>query len=124
MGKSSRVIAILSSLVIRPALHQAPANAKPFLYMSSYDYSGSYLTCIDNAEKVLRSHGFSRELKSEKDADSRSAMVYAWHVDESATADIRCYQKEGVTLLGVAGLDNETTYDFYQKLKGTSKNPR
>ena len=85
--------------------------------MSSYDYDGSYVTCIGNAEKALRSQGFNRDLKSKKFPESRSAMVYAWHDDESITADIRCYQKDGLTLLGVAGLDNDTTYDIYQKLQ-------
>jgi len=84
--------------------------------MNSYDHGGSYSTCIANAEKVLRGHGFNQGLKFKKDSEGRSGMVYAWHDDESITADIRCYQKEGITLLGVAGLDNDSTYEIYQKL--------
>lgn len=109
---------ITSALVaiVSPQM-QTPAEARPFLYMSSFDYSGPYKRCIANAEKVLRSHGFSRDLEIKEFAENKAAVVYAFKDDEALTAEIQCVQKAGITLLGVAGLDNDSTWTIYQKLR-------
>ena len=113
-GKALSFLPLAAISILMP---QLSADARPYLYMSAYEYDGSYSACAANAEKVLRGQGFNDGLKSEKDSESRSAMVYAWHDDESITADIRCYQREGTTVLGVAGIDNEVTWEIYEKLK-------
>lgn len=109
---------IASALVVITAPQmQTPAEARPFLYMSSFDYSGPYKRCVLNAEKVLRSYGFSRDLEIKEFADNKAAVVYAFKDDEAITAEIQCAQKSGITLLGVAGLDNESTWGIYEKLR-------
>lgn len=116
MMTSFKSILLIGSALIGLASPQLPAEARPFLYMSTFDYGGPYKRCITNAEKVLRSHGFTRDLEVREAAESKLATVYAFKDDEAITAEIQCIQKAGITLLGVAGLDNETTWELYQKL--------
>lgn len=99
------------------AVPQSPAVARPFLYMSSFDYTGPYATCLANAEKALRAEGFSRDLKSNSSAEEKAGMVYAFYNGEAIIAEIQCIQKAGITLLGVAGIDNESTWKLYQNLR-------
>lgn len=108
---------LLGSALLSLAVAPLPAAARPFLYMSSFDYSGSYKQCITNAEKVLRTNGFDRDLEVREFAEDRAAEVYGFKNDEAIIAEIQCIQKAGLTLLGVAGLDNETTWEVYDKLR-------
>lgn len=85
--------------------------------MSSFDYTGPYATCLANAEKALRAEGFNRNLESRSSAEEKAGTVYAFYDDEPIIAVIQCIQKAGITLLGVSGIDNDTTWKLYQKLK-------
>lgn len=108
---------VFGSVLIGLASATPPGEARPFFYMSSFDYSGPYTQCATRAEKALRANGFNRDLESKEYADQKFAAVYAYKDDEAITAEIQCVQKAGITLLGVAGLDNESTWESYQALR-------
>lgn len=110
-------VATLGSLLIGLASTTAPSEARPYLYMSSFDYAGTYKQCLTRAEKALRANGFNRDLEKKDSAEDKFGSVYAFKDDEAITAEIQCIQKAGITLLGVAGLDNESTWDSFQVLR-------
>ena len=103
--------------VVTGALLAAPVKARPFLYMSSFDYTGAYHVCLANAEKALRQYGFDRDLKTNKSESDRAGYVYGFYRDEAIIAEIQCVQKAGITLLGVSGLDGDKTYELFQDLR-------
>ena len=108
--------AIAAAAVVSTSLsgHLA-ANAKPFIYTSVWSYSANRDKCIKSAEAVLAKHGF-KDFESQNLSKDRSKKISGYHKSEYITAEIECDQKIGVTTLGVAGLDNDATYDMYSKL--------
>ena len=92
------------------------AIAKPFIYTSFYSYSGSYKSCIKKAEAALKRLGFERFEHENTNEKNRSVSIAGYHESEYLTAEIECDQKLGITSLGVAGLDNDITYEYYGKL--------
>ena len=92
-----------------------PATAKPFLYTSTYSYSGSSDKCIKGAETALRKHGFG-EFEYDKAKKNRWMVITGWHNSEYITALINCDPKLGTTTLSVSGIDPDLTYDIYEKL--------
>ena len=97
-------------------LASAAVKAKPFIYTSFYSYSGSYKSCIKKAEAVLTSLGFEEFEYDNTDENNRSVSIAGYHKNEYLTAEIECDQKLGITSLGIAGLDNEITFEYYEKL--------
>jgi len=100
--------------LVTSALNTSSASAKPFIYADSYSYNGTYKECLKKAEILLKKHDF-RDLYVENEIDRRSSIT-GYHKSEHITVEIECNQKLGVTVLGVAGLDNEFTFKTYQKL--------
>jgi len=94
----------------------APAHAKPFIYTNVYSYGGDFKTCLKRAKQALVENGFS-DFEENISAESKSGVTSGYRSQDSyLTAEIGCDQKLGVTTLGVAGLDNDATYEMYQKL--------
>ena len=95
------------------------AMARPWLYVSTFAYSGSGEECIKNAAAVLKEEGFTRNFEVVRfKGQSRSK---GGHVDGKLSnypvvAKIECDQSLGVTGLAVTGIDNELTYDKYSIL--------
>ena len=72
--------------------------------------------CLKNAKKVFENHNFDPSDVDRTQEKRRVVSVTGYHREEYLTAEIQCDQKMGVTALGVSGLDNDTTYEFYVKL--------
>lgn len=94
----------------------APALARPFLYTSIAPYNGDYKTCTRQAEAALRKLGFSRDLQKILDDKERYGLAYGYLEQEPLTAEIKCVQREGITLWAVAGLDDKLTLEKLKQL--------
>ena len=109
---NARTVAVAISTLILGTL---PAIAKPFLYSSTYSYSGNSDKCIKGAEAALRKHGFG-DFEYDKAKKERWVVITGWHSSEFITALINCDPKLGTSTLGVSGIDPDLTYDMYEKL--------
>ena len=95
------------------------ATARPWLYVSTFAYSGTGEECLDNAADALREEGFTRDFDVKRfKGKSRNA---GGHVDgklrnHPVVAKIECDQSLGVTGLAVTGIDNKLTYEKYSAL--------
>ena len=95
------------------------ATARPWLYVSTFAYSGTGEECLDNAADALREEGFTRDFEVKRfKGKSRNA---GGHVDGKlrnypVVAKIECDQSLGVTGLAVTGIDNQLTYEKYSVL--------
>ena len=92
------------------------AEAKPFIYVDNYTYGGTTEQCLKNAKQVLEDHNFNPSDVDTTLQRERVVSITGFHQKEYLVAEIQCDQKMGVTVLGVSGLDNEITYEFYKKL--------
>ena len=92
-------------------------QAMPWLYVSSFTYSGSGYSCMREAETALRRAGFTRDLERDPFDDPSTGG----HVDgklrhSDVAAAIECDADIGTSALAVSGLDNDLTYDKYSDL--------
>ena len=92
------------------------AEAKPFIYVDSYSYSGTAEQCLKNARIVLNKLAFDNFYIDDSLKKERKLSISGYHKDEYLSVEIECDQKMGVTSLGVSGLDHELTFDMYEKL--------
>jgi hypothetical protein len=73
--------------------------------------------CVASPQKRFsKKNGFDRFEDEVTDASDRYAVVAGYHSSEFITAQITCHQKLGLAILGVAGLDNNITYEVYKQL--------
>ena len=97
----------------------APVFARPFIYVSGFSYSGSASECLKGAKKTLKEEGFTRDLEVEKftgDATGEGGYVYGYLKSNPVTATIECNSAEGLTSLGVSGLNDSLTFEKYEAL--------
>ena len=92
------------------------AEAKPFIYIDNYAYGGTTVQCLKNAKQVLENHNFNPSNVDTTLQRERVVSITGYHQKEYLVAEIQCDQKMGVTVLGVSGLDNDITYEYYKKL--------
>ena len=98
------------------ALDISAANAKPFLYASTFADSRTYAECLKGTESILKKHQFEDFEFDNANKAYRSVSISGYYKNEYLTVEVECDQKLGVTSLSVAGLDNEFTYQIYVKL--------
>ena len=111
------LFSIAASSVISGSLLAADqAKARPFIYVNSWAYNGSALQCIENVEPVLSKLKFEN-FDSQQTDDKRATKITGYHKKEYVTVEIECDQKLGITVIGVAGIDNDLTYEIYSKLR-------
>lgn len=114
MKKITSVLLLASSVVVTTA-----ASARPWLYVSGFTHGGSADKCLQAAKEVLEKNGFKDELEIERyegDAKDQGGYVNGRLADSAVTAVIECDSSEGLTTLGVSGLDNTLTFEKYKKL--------
>ena len=94
------------------------AMARPWLYVSTFSYSGTGEECLKNAAEVLKEEGFTRnfEVVRFKKLRSRGGHVDGKLRNYPVVAKIECDQSLGVTGLAVTGIDNQLTYKKYSIL--------
>jgi len=97
-------------------LSSVNVEAKPFIYVDNYMYSGTTEQCLKNAKGVLKKHNFNLGNTDTSLQKERVVSVTGYHQTEYLTAEIQCDQKMGVSVLGVSGLDNTIAYEMYKKL--------
>ena len=96
-----------------------PAFARPYLYVSGFSYSGSAQECLNGAKTALKEAGFKRDLETEKfdgDATGEGGYVYGYLKSNPVAATIGCNSAEGMTSLGVSGLNDALTFEKYEEL--------
>jgi len=98
------------------AIIPASAIARPWLYVSSFTYTGKLDACLDSAKKALTAAGFTQDLEISKTQSSKSGHVEGLLQGEPVRAQIECNPSEGISALGVSGLENEITYNKYFQL--------
>ena len=98
-------------------LAMTPAvQAKPFLYVISFPYSGKLENCLSGARKAMKAQGINTFYDDQISKKDRAGKVSGYSSDEYLSVEIECDQKMGITVLGVAGLDNDLTWKTYQAL--------
>ena len=95
-----------------------PALARPFVYTSAFEYGTNVNECLDSAEQVLSEAGFTEYLERDVRTD-KIASVSGEMPSDAVSADILCDQSLGITVLSVAGLDADLTYEKYDQLFDT-----
>ena len=96
-----------------------PAFARPYLYVSGFSYSGSAKECLRGAKTALKEAGFKRDLETEKydgDAAGEGGYVSGYLKSNPVAATIECDAGEGMTSLGVSGLNDDLTFEKYEAL--------
>ena len=114
MKRLGPVLLLASSVVVTTA-----ASARPWLYISGFTHGGSADECLQAAKEVLVKNGFKDELEIERytgDSKDKGGYVTGQLDDAPVTAKIECNASEGLTTLGVSGLDNDLTYKKYDDL--------
>ena len=114
----ARSLAPVSALLTAGSIF-APAFARPHLYISGFTYSGSANECLQGARKALVKAGFTRDLEIEKydgDAAGNGGFVGGYLKNEAVTAEIECDSSQGMTIVGVSGLNDDLTYEKYEEL--------
>ena len=95
----------------------SPAAARPWLYISTFTYSGKAEVCLNQARTALASEGFTKDLEIDWQKDkANGGTVEGILTNSPIRAKIECNPKDGVTGLAVTGLDNDLTYSKYGKL--------
>ena len=114
--KTSRLVRMAPMVASAMLLAAAPVVARtPFVYASKFSYDGSLQSCIDGATKALKIHGFDKNVRV-LDVNPKLKDVKADHSVEYVAALIECDKKRGLTMLVVAGPDNDAVYEAYEKL--------
>ena len=111
-----KLLSTVASTVATLLLTNTAVEAKPFLYLSTFSYSGTYQTCISQAEEVLKKFNFEDFEYDKNNEKDRLVAISGYHKDEFMSIQIECDQKMGITSFGIAGLDNDTTYEYYKKI--------
>ena len=93
-----------------------PAQAKPFLYVISYSHSGTMEECLAGAKRAMRKEGIDSFYDDSIDEGNRAGKASGYSSNEYLAVEIECDQKMGVTVLGVAGLDNDLAWKTYKAL--------
>ena len=91
------------------------AQARPYLYVDVFEHGGSVKQCLDGAEAVLIDLGFTEDLGRDRIGEKQGSVSGQMESD-AVSAEIYCDQKLGVTSIGVAGLDNDLSYEKYTAL--------
>tara|TARA_Y100000991_G_scaffold56285_1_gene41149 strand:+ start:1837 stop:2193 length:357 start_codon:yes stop_codon:yes gene_type:complete len=91
------------------------AQARPYLYVDVFEHGGSVQECLDGAEAALIDLGFTEDLGRDRIGEKQGSVSGQMESD-SVSAEIYCDQKLGVTSIGVAGLDNDLSYEKYRAL--------
>ena len=101
----------------------SPAAARPWLYVSTFSYGGNSEKCVNQAKAALEAQGFTKDVQIEwnvKNDKSQGGRVEGVLSSSPVRAKIECNSKDGITGLGVSGLDNDLTYAEYSKLHDAS----
>ncbi|MEB3158781.1 MAG: hypothetical protein VKK03_04900 [Synechococcus sp.] len=114
---TKRLIEITSSAILVASVTGiAPAQARPWLYVSAFSYGGSGEACLTKAREALRKHGFTQGLEIDRFNSGEGGHVSGKMPGSAVLAKIECDQGLGVTALAVSGLDNDITYKKYSDL--------
>lgn len=91
----------------------------PFIYTgSSFKQGGQDVdACIANAGSILKSNGYVDAATQNKSDDGATAWVSGDRASIGVTAEFHC-TAGGVTVLGMAGFDNDKLYSEYQRIHG------
>ena len=106
-------IFLLCSII---ALGSSPALARPWVYLTSFSYSGTGEKCLRAARVALANAGFTREVYTSRFDSQEGGLVEALLTNSPVRAKIECDPKIGITSLAVSGLSNDLTYEKYMVL--------
>ena len=112
----SRVIKITGAVFTALLAITPAAQAKPFLYVRSFPHGGKVENCLAAAKKAMQEQGIDRFYDDTLSTKNRVGKVSGSSSNEYLSVEIECNQKMGITVLGVAGLDNELTWKTYKAL--------
>ena len=95
------------------------AYARPWLYISGFTHSGTAESCLNRAKEALERHGFTDDLAIDRyKGSSRNDGGYVeGRLSGSAVvAVIECDSSQGLTTLGVSGINNDMAFQKYKVL--------
>lgn len=104
------------AFAVLAGLWALPAQASPFVYISTSAYVGSLEQCLDSAAEAIRLAGFTRQPSRQFSQQAKGGTVQAWLPNSAMIAKIECAAGLGTSTLVVSGLDRDPTHERYSAL--------
>jgi hypothetical protein len=105
----------LVSSLISVVVASAPSQASPFVYTTGGLLNTDLKTCIADAKRVATKTGFTEGQEEVLDEDKKDASFFAFKTDAPISLAVRCFPTAGVYSLALSGVNNDTTWEEWQK---------
>ena len=105
------LVSSLISVVITPA----PSLASPFVYTTGGLLNADLKTCMADAKRVATKTGFTEGQAEVLDEDKKDGSFFAHKTDAPLSLAVRCFPTAGVYSLALSGINNDTSFEEWQK---------
>ena len=105
----------LVSSLISVVVASAPSLASPFVYTTGGLLNADLKTCMADAKRVATKTGFTEGQEEVLDEDKKDASFFAFKTDAPISLAVRCFPTAGVYSLALSGVNNDTTWEEWQK---------
>ena len=101
----------IAGLLLAPT----PAAAMPHVYADMFLGVSSLESCIEDAERVGRKHGFTDDIEVVEHGNTLRDF-YADHKNLPVSFTVSCSTRLGGAAYAVAGMNNDITFKIFQKI--------
>jgi hypothetical protein len=105
----------LVSSLISVVVTSAPSQASPFVYTTGGLLNADLKTCMADAKRVATKTGFTEGQEDALDEDKKDGSFFASKADAPLSLAVRCFPTAGVYSLALSGVNNDTTWEEWQK---------
>ena len=92
------------------------AKAKPYVYTTGGKLYSKTSTCVSEGKRIARASGFKVDEVAYDDNPANGATIFGSNRYRETSYTFRCETAYGTYSYATASQDNETAYDFYQKI--------
>ena len=104
----------LVSSLISVVVTSAPSQASPFVYTTGGLLNADLKTCMADAKRVATKTGFT-DGQEVLDEDKKDASFFAFKTDAPISLAVRCFPTAGVYSLALSGINNDISFEEWQK---------
>ena len=105
----------LVSSLISVVITSAPSQASPFVYTTGGLLNADLKTCMADAKRVATKTGFTEGQEDALDEDKKDGSFFASKADAPLSLAVRCFPTAGVYSLALSGVNNDNTWEEWQK---------
>ena len=105
----------LVSSLISVVVTSAPSQASPFVYTTGGLLNADLKTCMADAKRVATKTGFTEGQEDALDEDKKDGSFFASKADAPLSLAVRCFPTAGVYSLALSGVNNDNTWEEWQK---------